>query len=177
MKKNVEQLVVLKILSTEKLGLDKADELKSKLENNIICLANEIGLLELWVKTTPQQIHTIVYEIVTTIQEPVNIYISQLDGTVKPLLIHGSYNRNIVIEQARPPIIPANTTIELNCYTKLSQCTKIILQLQKKQILQLKAITKTNNKYTIHLQTLKPLDTSILIHNCMRITKPLTIPP
>ncbi len=171
-----KQLIVLKLI-VDQLDNQALRELEGKLKENLVCIIGEKKPIELWVTTSQQQLHTLTYQIVTAIKKPVEIYIAQLDGTTQPLLIHGTYNRNITIRQAKPLIIQANETIELECYKKLSQCMKTIFQLQRKQVIRLKTITKTNNTYTIQVQVLKQLNTLTLIQECIRVTKPKRMPP
>ncbi len=173
-----EVLLVLKLVYAGKLGENELDVINNVMENQLICTVNRGNALELWVKVKLGQVLMLAYNIVTTIRKPVDLYIAQLDGTIQPLLVQGAYNRNITIRQVNPPTIPANTEVELECYKQLSQCMKTILQLQRKQAIQLKTITRSkDNAYTARIRTKKPLQPQILVNNCMRIKKPLPLPP
>lgn len=152
------------------LDEDTLDRLREKYP----CVSYIDGKLEIWLKTTPSKLPTIAYEISHLLHGIRVAHISGVNTPKQPLILEGTYNRNLTITEEKTIIFNENTTLTLECNHSLKECIEKILNTPQLNLIEAK---RKNNKITIKTRTNKKTSIETILEKCIKIKNPVKIPP
>ena len=145
-----------------------------KLREKYPCVSYIDGKLEIWLKTTPSKLPTITYEISHLLHGIHTAYISGVNTPKQPLILEGTYNRNLTITEEKTITLEENTTLTLECNNSLKECLEKILNTPQLSLIEAK---RKNNKITIKTLTNKKTTIETILEKCIKIKNPVKIPP